>query len=143
MTRWIGISILLIGCVSGQEQSIEEYRREIAKAEKAFAELAAREGVGAAFLVFAAEDAVLLRGKRMISGKAEIEKYFASSPLSDVKLTWEPSFIDVAQSGDMAYTYGSYIFSAKDTAGAAMEETGIFHTVWKRQDDGSWKFVWD
>ena len=22
-------------------------------------------------------------------------------------------------------------------------EEGVFHTVWKRQPDGSWKFVWD
>jgi ketosteroid isomerase-like protein len=143
MTRWIGISIILIGCATSQEKSMEEYQWEVADMEKAFAEMAGKEGVGAAFLAFAVDDVVLLRGKRLIKGKAEMQDYFASGTLTDVKLSWEPTFIDVAAQGDMAYTYGPYTFSAKDTAGTLIEDTGYFHTVWKRQKDGQWKFVWD
>jgi ketosteroid isomerase-like protein len=28
-------------------------------------------------------------------------------------------------------------------AGEVGEYQGVFHTVWKRQPDGTWKYVWD
>ncbi|MFC2138829.1 YybH family protein, partial [Bacteroidota bacterium] len=60
-----------------------------------------------------------------------------------VKLEWKPDYIDVSTSGDLGYTFGKFTFSAKDTTGKLIESEGIFHTVWKRQEDGSWKYVWD
>jgi ketosteroid isomerase-like protein len=56
-------------------------------------------------------------------------------------LTWSPDFIDVSASGDMAYTYGKYNYTTTDSLGNVSEIEGIFHTVWKRQADGNWKFV--
>jgi len=43
----------------------------------------------------------------------------------------------------MGYTYGKYIWSSTDPAGKPITFNGIFHTVWKKQPDGSWKYVWD
>jgi ketosteroid isomerase-like protein len=31
----------------------------------------------------------------------------------------------------------------KDSVGNKKDFKGIFHTVWKKQKDGSWKYVWD
>jgi ketosteroid isomerase-like protein len=36
-----------------------------------------------------------------------------------------------------------YTFTFTDSLGSKNEATGVFHTVWKRQSDGSWRFVWD
>ena len=58
-------------------------------------------------------------------------------------LKWKPDFVDVAASGDLGYTYGHYTYSYIDSTGKAAEDKGIFHTVWKRQPDGNWRFVWD
>lgn len=55
----------------------------------------------------------------------------------------ETGFCRYCKSGDLAYTYGKYNFSALSTNGEKISSTGIFHTVWKKQDDGSWKYVWD
>ena len=55
----------------------------------------------------------------------------------------EADYIDVAASGDLAYSYGDYQFSALNENNEPVEASGIFHTVWKRQSDGSWKYVWD
>jgi len=41
---------------------------------------------------------------------------------------------DLASSGDLGYTYGSY---------ASKEEKGLYFRIWKRQSDGSWKIVID
>ena len=58
-------------------------------------------------------------------------------------LVWKPDYVDVSESGDLAYTYGKYTFTSRDSTGRKVVSKGIFHTVWKRQEDGSWKFVWD
>ncbi|MBL7111012.1 MAG: DUF4440 domain-containing protein [Bacteroidales bacterium] len=63
--------------------------------------------------------------------------------LPDASLVWEPEFVDVEESGDLGYTYGSFVFTAKDSTGNDIESKGVFHTVWKRQADGEWRFVWD
>ncbi len=118
-------------------------KQEILDQEKAFAKMAADSGLTKAFIYFAADSAVLLRGSRLIKGKAEIRHYFSNSSLKEISLNWSAEFVDVAESADMAYTYGPYTFKALDSLGKTIESTGYFHTVWKKQEDGNWRFVWD
>jgi len=116
---------------------------EIIQVEQDFAMMAKEEGVQAAFLFFAAEDAVLNRNNTVLKGKQAIQDYFEKQSLKNVQLDWKPDFVEVSLSGDLAYTYGGYTFSAMDSNGDSLQSTGIFHTVWKKQADGSWKYVWD
>jgi lysophospholipase L1-like esterase/ketosteroid isomerase-like protein len=122
----------------------ELWKKEIIAVEKAFCDLAARKGIRHAFLTFAADDAVLMRNDKLTVGKEALRTYFGKATGSDTEsLVWAPDFVDVSDAGDLAYTYGSYTYSSKDSAGQPVVRKGIFHTVWKRQPDGSWKFVWD
>ena len=57
--------------------------------------------------------------------------------------SWKPDFVDVSSSGDLGYTYGQYTFIRLDSIGNETASQGIFHTVWKRQSDGNWRFVYD
>ena len=137
----------LLACTQEQEKKSEstpeDVQQEIRDVEKAFAEMTAKEGIAAAFTHYAADDVVLSRGKKLIRGKDELRQFYAGQTFEDVKLFWEPTYVDVSASGDLAYTYGPYTFSARDTAGNMVLDTGYFHTVWKKQPDGEWKFVWD
>ncbi len=142
--------VLLLSCEPNQNtpaepsmQQMDKWKAEVTKVETDFAIMAKESGVPTAFLHFAAEDAVLNRNNIIIKGKAAIEEYFAKQTLQDVQLSWSPDLVEVSESGDLAYTYGGYTFSAKDAEGNPIESEGIFHTVWKRQSDGSWKYVWD
>jgi len=136
--------VLLMSCNQHNSiDKIEAYKNEIMQVEKEFAEMAANKSVAETFIAFAADNAVLNRNSSIIEGKIAIKAYFDQQTLTDVKLEWEPNFVDVSESGDLAYTYGKYTFSAFDPTGKKIEAKGIFHTVWKRQEDGSWKFVYD
>ena len=138
------ILFLSLACSpKSNEDSIEEWKEEIANTERAFAEMAREEGVPKAFLFYAANDAVLNRNNKVLKGKEAIKTYFDDQTLKEVNLQWAPDFVDVSSSGDLGYTYGSFTFSAKDTTGNPIDAEGIFHTVWKRQADGNWRFVWD
>lgn len=125
--------------------ALDMWKQEIRDVERDFAAMAEREGISRAFLHYAADSAVLMRGDKLYTGKQELEALFAgtsSSPL-DEKLSWSPDFVDVSASGDLGYTYGQYSYSYTDSTGLKVERSGIFHTVWKRQPDGHWRFVWD
>ena len=144
-TKWIFLILLIINaCAMGNDKNdLEKIKREILDTEKAFASMAKRDGVAKAFLNYAAEDAVLNRNDILIKGKTAIKSYFENQTLRDVNLNWTPDFVSVSKSGDLAYTYGHYTFSATNPTGENISAKGIFHTVWKRQKDGLWKFVWD
>ena len=89
-------------------------------------------------------NAVILRGEeKLIQGKKAIFEYYSSDKFNDVDLSWTPNFIDVSDDGTMAYTYGKYIWKQKMGVDTFQTIEGIFHTVWKKQKDGSWKYVWD
>jgi len=109
----------------------------LVEAERAFAAASLAKGTRAAFLEFLAEDSTLFR-PGPVPGRKWIEEHPAPSTL----LTWEPTFADVAQSGDLGYTTGPWEIrpsSPNDKPTAY----GHFVSVWKRQTDGVWKVVVD
>ena len=126
---------------SRNKQQIAVWKKEILKAEADFSAMAQDKGMNAAFLHFVADDGVLLRNNALIKGKDSIKVYMKNS--ASKGLSWTPTFVDVSASGDLGYTYGTYMYKYKDSLGNEKSSSGIFHTVWKRQPDNSWKFVWD
>lgn len=132
-------------CKNDNKSVVESSKREILETEKAFNDLAQKEGIQAAFLHYGADSAVLMRNNQLIFGKEAIKSMFerGQGAAQKVSLTWEPDFVDVSVSGDLGYTYGEYIYSYIDKTGQQKSDTGIFHTVWKRQQNGKWRFVWD
>lgn len=122
---------------------MEKYEAEIFATEKAFAQLAKEKGVKTAFLAYAADDAVLNRDNKLIKGKEAIAAYFDQPTWQDVRLEWEPDFVRAAASGDLGYTYGQYTFAATDQSGQVITGNGYFHTVWKKEANGEWRYVWD
>jgi ketosteroid isomerase-like protein len=121
----------------------DEAKNDIMQAEKEFAELCSKEGIRKAFTFFADDNAIILSNDTLIRGKEEIMRHYLNPKFDNASLVWKPEFVDAGSSGDLGYTYGHYIFSIPDSAGNVKEHRGIFHTVWKKQPDGKWKFVWD
>jgi ketosteroid isomerase-like protein len=142
----ISITFLLISCNQKvKEDTLEQWKNEIVETEKSFSKMASKEGIPKAFLAYAAEDAVLMRNNTLIIGKEALEQHFGiqNASAGQNSLEWEPDFVDVAASGDLGYTYGKFVYTSVDSTGAENSIKGIFHTVWKRQKDGTWRFVWD
>ena len=138
-TRNFIILLALVACQASP--NLEQAAHEIREAEEAFAQSADKNGVSAAFNEFAAEDAVISRG-RIIKSREAIGKFYETTS-KDVKLSWKADTVLVATSGDLGYTYGSYLYQAKDSLGGVIQSRGVFHSIWRKQKDGKWKFVWD
>lgn len=126
------------------KENYEELKNEIRKTEKDFQQLLVSEGAASAFYKFASDSAVIKReNDTLIFGKDAIKKYYSNPFYKNAVAVWEPDFIEISRDATMAYTFGKYEWTFTDSAGEKTHFKGIFHTVWKKMSDGSWKFVWD
>ena len=136
--------VLCVSCTQHQASlTKQEAIGEIYEVEQAFNDMLAKEGRAVAFAHFAAEDGGIQRSGRMIVGKDSIFAFYDKSTTTDIKLTWKPDRVDVSDDFTMAYTWGRFAFSGTRASGEKFENTGVFHTVWKRQPNGSWRYVYD
>ena len=133
--------VLLISCSPVNEK--EQAETNILQAEREFAQMAREVGIVEAFLAYADPNAVLMRNDSLIIGKNNITLFMGDINYGDAVLSWEPDFVEASSSGDLGYTYGKYTYSATGPDGTLRSAQGVFHTVWKKQPDGSWKYVWD
>ena len=136
------LGTLLFSC--GKENNgdlMRKWEQEVIKTEQEFAAMVQQEGMHKAFVAFADEEAVLMRNEKLIKGRAAIDRLYKGQDAKS--LTWTPDAVHVSRSGDLAYTYGKYRYSFTDENGKEQVSEGVFHSVWKRQKDGAWKYVWD
>jgi len=125
------LSLTVVSCnTNPHKDSIEKWKQEITQTEQDFAKMAKEEGIYKAFTAYAAEDAVINRNEKLISGKQNIDLFYKDNvyglhQISSIYGVWGRAY--------------SYI----DSTGNAAVEHGVFHTVWKKQPDGTWRFVWD
>lgn len=108
---------------------------DVIAAERAFAADEAGLGFKKAFLKHSADDAILL-GPLPVNAHQSL----AARPDDDLSeprphLIWWPLYAGVAASADLGFTTGPY---AVDEA-----RRGYYFTVWRKQADGAWKWVFD
>lgn len=139
---WVVLAILLAILAFAQEKS-ESPVQAVKAADIQFAKVVATKDLEAS-LNFYADDAVVMEpGMPVFKGKQAIRKsledFFA---LKDYMIHWTPEAVEVAESGDLAYTLG--IFEAKytDSMGKPVSEHGKYATIWKKTGN-EWKVVVD
>ncbi|WP_348825689.1 YybH family protein [Flavobacterium aestuarii] len=139
------LTVIVSSCSPKSEKKNATYiKLQIVKAEKDFAKLVAEKGLAEGFSQFADSNAVIKREHdTLIIGKNSIKNYYLSPQFQNATVTWSPDDIVVSEAGDMASSYGKYAWTSKDSDGRTQISKGIFHTVWKKQKDGSWKYIWD
>jgi uncharacterized protein (TIGR02246 family) len=140
----VAVLLSTAGCSSTPEVNLVAEEKAIRDAETQFAKAAATKDVDK-LVAFYAEDAVMLPpGEVVATGKAAIRASWAQLlALPDLELTWTPTKIEVAKSGDLAYDFGAYAMSHKDAAGKAVKDRGKYATVWKKGATGGWKVAVD
>jgi ketosteroid isomerase-like protein len=143
----IGSGIILFSLISCSEKSTPSYetlQKEVMATEKDFEKMAGEKGVAEAFWYYADDSAVIKRGNdSLIHGKNSIRDFYSRDFYKSAKVNWTPDFIQVSEDGTLAWTYGKYTWKATNDKGEVQEAHGIFHTVWKKQKDGTWRYVWD
>lgn len=104
----------------------------VVDAEKAFAADGLALGDKRAFQKYAAPDAIVL-APDAVNAQANLAK--EEDDQGGPPLVWWPRWAGIARSGDLGFTTGPYSYDG--------ELKGWYFTVWARQPDGSWKWIFD
>jgi ketosteroid isomerase-like protein len=121
----------------------EKLKAEVAKMEDAFCAMAQEKGIRAAFDHFAAPDVAFIdTDPRKFRGPDAVRERMGEDK-PGVKLTWSALFTDVSDDGTLGYNYGRFESRRPGPDGQEIVRGGFFLTIWKRQPDGSWKYVMD
>ena len=64
------------------------------------------------------------------------KEMFASPGLA---ITWKPTKVQLAKSGDMGLVSGTYELTMNDASGKPIDDRGKYLEVWEKQSDGNWK----
>jgi len=115
---------------------------EIMKADRDFNQATQEKRAEGWLSYFALDDAAIpdppTAGKQAITER--YQKMFANPEFT---LKWDPIKAEVFPAGNTGHTTGKYVARFKNKEGKWMESTGRYITVWRKQDDGSWKIVTD
>src|SRR5205823_4922251 len=122
----------------------DSLRTELLNTDKAWNDASLQKGYFHSRSDFVADDGIELSENEMpLVGKKAVNDYITNHSDSALKVQWVALKAEVAASGDLGYTYGSYSDQYKTKSGKDTTEHGAYVTVWKKQPDGSWKFLAD
>lgn len=103
----------------------------VVAAERAFAADGLALGIKQSFLKHSTPEAILFAPDPV---KAH-ELYGSRPDKPTPPLVWWPVWAGLAASGDLGFTTGPATFDGKPS--------GVYFTVWRRQADGGWKWIYD
>ena len=154
MAGFMAVGFLNISCdqqqvsVEEPEEVVEETSVEDAAMLKALDREAATMAMEQGMLIydetFFMEDAIQLDdGKQMIDDGIFAIKLDHQDLPPDLSVTWAPQGAEIAQSGELGYTWGRWSNVTYAADGTMLDTYGKYVTIWKKQDDGSWKIAID
>jgi ketosteroid isomerase-like protein len=109
-------------------QRLTEMDRDFGKGAQAVATLDI-------YLAKFSDNAKVMRAGIPPAGKEAVRSYIPAG--KDVSLALAPIGGEVAKSGDLGYTYGSYELQESGQA----KEKGYYAHIWKRDGSGKWRIV--
>ncbi len=140
--RRILVILILTGCCMQTDADL--IKQKLLQTDRHFSKLSEEKGTAAAFHHYIADDGLALPFTGAPKNKTDYAAAMQTAQNGDTPdgvLTWEPEFADVANSGDLGYTWGHYTYTFFDSTKAPSH--GYYVTIWKKQPDGSWRFVFD
>jgi ketosteroid isomerase-like protein len=116
-------------------------KMEIIETDKAFSRMSIEQGAYVAFTAYADNDAVKLQNSsEPVIGLEAVRRSMEGAKGT---LKWSPFFADAAESEDLGYTIGDWELILQDQLGVFHHSKGNYVTIWKKQTNGKWKWVFD
>ena len=134
-------SILVLLCAAQQQSITRGEDERTIRATDAVTLKAAQEKNAQAAAANYAEDATWLPPNGpALRGRDSIRAGWAQMvALPGFTIDWQITQLDVARSGDMAYTIYAYQMSFSGSNGAMVKDRGKDLVVWKKQPGGEWR----
>lgn len=131
------LSATLASVIAQQKNDHSPDLDSMVNAERAFSRTAAEKGTRDAFLAFMSDDSIVFA-----PGPTNGKKSWSARPARLGLLSWEPVYADISAAGDLGYDMGPWEFRPKGAEDKPVA-FGNFMTIWKKQPDGTFKFLLD
>jgi ketosteroid isomerase-like protein len=138
----LGVALLALSgaaCAPAPEPAADP--AVLMQADRDFAADVAEGGADAWARWFAPDGAMIQEGTGEIRGRDAIREAVAYLDRPSPVLTWEPTRADIAASGDLGWTTGTW--EVRTSPDAEPTSRGLYVSIWRKQPDGSWKVVMD
>jgi ketosteroid isomerase-like protein len=137
--------VIMLGALAGCATKKVDLEGERAALRTADTEWSAAVGNIETFVTYVAPDGVIQAPyEPAVVGVDNIRawgtKMFAAPGFT---VSWQPQTVEVAASGDMGWTAGTYTFSAQGPDGTPMTDHGKYLCTWKKDASGAWKVAYD
>jgi ketosteroid isomerase-like protein len=130
------LAIVSVAAVANDSTSYADLEQEVRATEAAFAKTMADRDVDA-FARFLDEETVFFTHDATLRGRrAVVEAWSRFFQGESAPFSWEPEAVAVLDSGTLGLTSGP-VFDPEGN------RIGTFNSVWRRDDDGAWKIVFD
>jgi ketosteroid isomerase-like protein len=137
--HWVAFLLMVVVPLAGADR--EAAKVALVRTEAEFFQHMLEHGFGAGLRAYMADDAMiansLILGREAQDARVKAE----SSRSRNNVIRWKPLRAEVAESGDMGYTWG--VAESGPAKEGPYKPYGIYVTIWKREADGKWKFVYD
>ncbi|MES2130123.1 MAG: nuclear transport factor 2 family protein [Pseudomonadota bacterium] len=136
MNLFAGACAALVLSSAGAATPAEEWKKQVADTERAFAAtMKARDH--AAFASFLADDTVFFSGPVPLHGKAAVAAFWKKLyDKPQAPFSWEPDEVEVLDSGQLAIS-----------GGPVYDENGKlfarFSSIWRQESPGKWRIIFD
>ena len=131
------LSVAFVGAASAADTKIEQGIRDL---DIQWAKAVEAKDLDKTVSYYS-DDAMVLPPNAAIATTKEairnIWKDLLASP--GLVFRWKTTKVEVAKSGDMAYSSGTYELTMNDASGKPVNDHGKYIVVWEKQADGKWK----
>lgn len=141
MKRLLITFVFCVVALAGAEVDAEAVA-SLRQAEIDFA-AAVADGDLEAFSAFIDEGATFVGGSSHRGKAAILEAWSVFFSQDPPLLTWAPDTSEVTPDGEIGMSSGPYRTMMASAEGEPVLGEGRFFSVWRRQDDGSWKIIFD
>lgn len=141
MSGCIGLlSLAIVGAAAAAEpNAIEQTLRDL---DDQWSKAAGAKDVDKTVSYYS-EDAAVMPPNAASATTKEAIRALWKDLLTDANISWKTKKVEVAQSGDLAFSSGAYEVTLNDPTGKPVNDRGKFLEVWKKQADGKWKCTMD
>jgi ketosteroid isomerase-like protein len=143
---WCGcfaVLVLAAGCKTQAPDTRAADAQTIRDLDAQWSKTAAAHDVDGTVSYYSDDAAVMPPNGPLLTDKREIRAGWADMLGPSNHLSWQTTRAEVAASGDVAYSLGTYSLTMQDAQGKPIADHGKYLCVWKKQADGKWKSVAD
>ena len=145
--RLVAVALLLIAGIAvslAQKSNPNADEQAIRKLDKDWSAAAQSKDVEKTISYYAEDASAFPYNAPIATGKEQIRQMWSHlTSMPGFALTFAPTKIEVAKSGDLAYDIGTFELKFNDAQGNATTMAGKSVVVWKKQPDKQWKVVVD